>query len=153
METAKRQWQPQRDNILLAAYAKLPVGTSAQRLYDNLVLVLIVKRQTGCRRRQKNRSSLLSRRNQWLTRWSISRTPNLIRNLPSSRPRGLSGCRRGMISRRLIAMAVGLAVALCGCGQQMHSPTLLSSPAQTHTLVLQVNRNLSRNVLDRKSVV
>ena len=48
METAKRQWQPQRDNILLAAYAKLPVGTSAQRLYDNLVLVLIVKRQTGC---------------------------------------------------------------------------------------------------------
>ncbi len=52
-----------------------------------------------------------------------------------------------MISRRLIAMAVGLAVALCGCGQQMHSPTLLSSPAQTHTLVLQVNRNLSRNVL------
>ena len=44
-------------------------------------------------------------------------------------------------------MAVGLAVALCGCGQQMHSPTLLSSPAQTHTLVLQVNRNLSRNVL------
>ena len=52
-----------------------------------------------------------------------------------------------MISRRLIAMAVGLAVALCGCGQQMHSPTLLSSPAQTHTLILQVNRNLSRNVL------
>ena len=48
METEKRQWQPQRDNILLAAYAKLPVGTSAQRLYDNLVLFLIVKRQTGC---------------------------------------------------------------------------------------------------------
>lgn len=48
METKKRQWQPQRDNILLAAYAKLPVGTSAQRLYDNLVLVLIVERQTGC---------------------------------------------------------------------------------------------------------
>lgn len=48
METEKRQWQPQRDNILLAAYAKLLVGTSAQRLYDNLVLVLIVKRQTGC---------------------------------------------------------------------------------------------------------
>ncbi len=46
METEKRQWQPQRDNILLAAYAKLPVGTSAQRLYDNLVLFLIVKRQT-----------------------------------------------------------------------------------------------------------
>ncbi len=42
------QWQPQLDKILLAAYAKLPVGTSAQRLYDNLVLVVIVNRESGC---------------------------------------------------------------------------------------------------------
>lgn len=41
-------WQPQLDKILLAAYAKLPVGTSAQRLYDNLVLVVIVNRESGC---------------------------------------------------------------------------------------------------------
>ena len=41
-------WQPQQDKILLAAYAKLPVGTSAQRLYDNLVLVVIVQRASGC---------------------------------------------------------------------------------------------------------
>lgn len=42
------QWQPRHDKILLAAYAKLPVGTSAQRLYDNLVMVVIVQRETGC---------------------------------------------------------------------------------------------------------
>lgn len=42
-----KQWQPQTANILLAAYAKMPVGTSAQRIYDNLALVLIVERQTG----------------------------------------------------------------------------------------------------------
>lgn len=47
LETEKQQWRPQRQNILLAAYAKLPVGTSAQRIYDNLVLVLIVERQSG----------------------------------------------------------------------------------------------------------
>jgi len=40
-------WQPQQDKILLAAYAKLPVGTSAQRLYDNLVVVVIVQRASG----------------------------------------------------------------------------------------------------------
>ncbi len=52
-----------------------------------------------------------------------------------------------MISRRLAAAAVGLAVSLCGCGQRMHSPTLLSTPAQTRTLVLQAHRNLNQNVL------
>ena len=41
-------WQPQQDKILLAAYAKLPHGTSAQRIYDNLVLVVIVQRASGC---------------------------------------------------------------------------------------------------------
>lgn len=51
-----------------------------------------------------------------------------------------------MIRRRLTAAAIGLMAALCGCGQRMHSPTLLSSPAQTHTLVLQANCNLNRHV-------
>ncbi len=33
--------------ILLAAYAKPPTGTTAQHMYDNLVLVVIVERETG----------------------------------------------------------------------------------------------------------
>jgi hypothetical protein len=42
-----RQASDKRDNILLAAYAKLPEGTTAQRLYDRLVLVVIFERASG----------------------------------------------------------------------------------------------------------
>ena len=60
-------WQPQQDKILLAAYAKLPVGTSAQRLYDNLVLVVIVQRARAALSRPRFLSSPGRRRIFWLT--------------------------------------------------------------------------------------
>lgn len=40
-------WQPQRDEILLAASAKMPSGTAAKQVYENLTLVLIVERDSG----------------------------------------------------------------------------------------------------------
>lgn len=46
-QTAEQTTDEKRRQILLAAYAKLPTGTTAQRLYDNLVLVVIVDRRTG----------------------------------------------------------------------------------------------------------
>lgn len=46
-DTGAVQGRDKRRRILLAAYAKLPAGTTAQHLYDNLVLVVIVDRQTG----------------------------------------------------------------------------------------------------------
>jgi hypothetical protein len=39
--------EKKKDKILLAAYAKLPEGTTAQRLYDRLVLVVIFERASG----------------------------------------------------------------------------------------------------------
>lgn len=41
------RWQPDREHILLAANAKLPSGTAAKQVYENLTLVLIVERESG----------------------------------------------------------------------------------------------------------
>lgn len=41
-------WRAAHDGgVLLAAYAKLPAGTTAHRLYDTLVLVVVFDRETA----------------------------------------------------------------------------------------------------------
>lgn len=35
------------EEVLLAAYAKLPSGTAAQQMYDSLVLVVVFERDSG----------------------------------------------------------------------------------------------------------
>lgn len=41
------RWQPDREQILLAANAKMPANTAARQVYENLSLVLIVERGSG----------------------------------------------------------------------------------------------------------
>jgi len=40
--------QPENKNdILISVYVKIPMNTTAQKLYENLLLVVVVNRQTG----------------------------------------------------------------------------------------------------------
>ncbi len=40
-------WQPDLGQILLATNAKMPSGTAAKQVYENLTMVLIVERESG----------------------------------------------------------------------------------------------------------
>lgn len=43
----KTDWRPDRERILLATNAKLPAGTAAKQVYENMTVVLIVERGSG----------------------------------------------------------------------------------------------------------